>query len=327
MLKSVKLLAGLAALLTLCSAPGRADDYPTRPITIIVPFSAGGGADVIARIIADGLDKQLGQRVIIENVTGAGGTTAVRRAAQAAPDGYTMVTVTPGTHAAAPAMYKNLGYDPVNGFEMVGLTGTTPIVLVARADLPAKNMAELVAYLKANEKKVTLAHVGPGSMTHLACSMLDSIIGINPVAAAYRGTPPLMQDLLTGRVDYTCQQPNGVISLVKQGSIRAFVIADDQRTPSLPDVPNADEAGYPGFKSTAWNGLVMPKGTPDAIVNKVNQALAKALDDPNVIKRFESLGVAAVRPDQRSRQYLHDFMKSEMERYTTLIKKIGIEPQ
>jgi tripartite-type tricarboxylate transporter receptor subunit TctC len=327
MLRLAKLIAGLAALMVLAPVAGHADDYPSRPITIIVPFSAGGGSDVVARIIADGLDKQLGQRVIIENVTGAGGTTGVRRAAQAAPDGYTMVTISPGTHSAAPALYKNLGYDPINGFEVVGLTGSTPIVLVARDGIPAKNMAEFVAYLKAHEKTVTLAHVGPGSMTHLSCSMLDSIIGINPVAASYRGTPPLMQDLLSGRVDYTCQQPNGVISLVNEGKIRAFAVADDRRSPSMPDVPTADEVGYPGFKSTAWAGLVMPKGTPDAIVNKVNQALSKVLDNPNVIKRMADLGVTPMRPEQRSRQYQLDFMKKELERYTTLMHKIGIKPQ
>jgi tripartite-type tricarboxylate transporter receptor subunit TctC len=157
--------------------------------------------------------------------------------------------------------------------------------------------------------------------------MLDSIIGINPVAASYRGTPPLMQDLLSGRVDYTCQQPNGVISLVNEGKIRAFAVADDRRSPSMPDVPTADEVGYPGFKSTAWAGLVMPKGTPDAIVNKVNQALSKVLDNPNVIKRMADLGVTPMRPEQRSRQYQLDFMKKELERYTTLMHKIGIKPQ
>ncbi len=196
MFRPSMLVAAVAALLTLTGAAARADDYPNRPITVIIPYSAGGGSDVLNRVIADALEKQLKQRVLIENVTGAGGTTGVRRAAQAAPDGYTMVSVSPGTHSAAPAMYKDLGYDPIKSFEMVGLTGGTPIVLVARSTIPAKTMPELVAYLKAHEKEVTLAHVGPGSMTHLACSMFDAIIGIDPVSVAYRGTPPLMQDLL-----------------------------------------------------------------------------------------------------------------------------------
>jgi tripartite-type tricarboxylate transporter receptor subunit TctC len=327
MLKGPALAVGLGVLLALAPASGQAQDYPTRPITIIVPFTAGGGGDVVARAVAEALDKQLGQRVVIENVTGAGGTTGVRRAAQAAADGYTMVTVSPGTHAAAPALYKNLGYDPIDGFEMVGLTGATPIVLVSRSAVPAKNMKEFVAYLKANEKTTTLAHVGPGSMTHLACSMLGAIVGVNPVAASYRGTPPLMQDLIGGRVDYTCQQPNGVIGLLQKGDIRAYVVADSRRSPALPDVPTADEVGMPDFKSTAWNGLVMPKGTPDAIVNKVNQALSKALDDPALLKRFEALGVTAMTPNERSRAFQKKFMTSERDRYTALIRKIGINPQ
>jgi tripartite-type tricarboxylate transporter receptor subunit TctC len=327
MLRPSILTAVIGALLMLTPVSGRADDYPNRPITIIVPYSAGGGSDVLNRVLADALDKQLHQRVIIENVTGAGGTTGVRRAAQSAPDGYTMVAVSPGTHSAAPSMYKDLGYDPIKSFEMVGMTGSTPIVLVTRKGIPAKTMPELIAYLKAHEKEVTLAHVGPGSMTHLACSMFDAIIGISPVAAAYRGTPPLMQDLLAGRVDYTCQQPNGVIGFLKDGSIRAFVIADDHRSFALPDVPDSDEIGMPGFKSTAWNGLVMPKGTPDAIVNKMNDAVGKALDDPDLVKRFEALGVSVVPKNQRSRAYQLKFMTDELERYTTLMHKIGIKPQ
>ncbi len=167
----------------------------------------------------------------------------------------------------------------------------------------------------------------PGSMTHLACSLLDSIVGVNPTAVAYRGTPPLMQDLLGGRVDYTCQQPNGVIGLVKKGDIKAIAIADTRREPSLPGVPTGAEQGMPGFVSTAWNGLVMPKGTPDAIVNKFHDALQKALAEPEIVKRYAAIGVTVFPPEERTRDYQLKFMKEEEVKYTTLMKKIGIQPQ
>lgn len=292
-----------------------------------MPYTAGGGADVVARIAADGLERELKQRVIIENVTGAGGTTGIRRAANAAPDGYTMMTVSPGTHSAAPALYKDLGYDPIKSFEMVGLTATQPLVLIVRKELPVNNLKEFVTYLKANEKTVTLAHVGPGSMTHLGCTMFGALVGVNPTAAPYRGTPPLMQDLLGGRVDYTCQQPNGVIGFVQKGEVKALAVAGDKRTPSLPNVPTSDEAGMPAFKSSAWNALAMPKGVPDAIVNKVNTALNKALSDPEVVKRFATLDLAVPPPEERSREYMLKFMKIELDRYVDLMKKAGVEPQ
>lgn len=321
------LLATIALSLTLGCLAANAQDYPNKPITIIVPYSAGGAGDVVARIAADGLERELKQRVIVENVTGAGGTTGIRRAANAAPDGYTMLTVAPGTHSAAPALYKDLGYDPIKSFEMVGLTAGQPVVLVVRKDLPVKNLKEFVTYLKANEKTVTLAHVGPGSMTHLACTMFDAIVGVNPTAAPYRGTPPLMQDLLGGRVDYTCQQPNGIIGFVQKGEVKALAIAGNKRSPSLPDVPTSDEAGMPEFKSSAWNGLAMPKGVPEAIVNKVNQALNKALNDPEVVKRFANLDLAVPPPEERTREFQRKFMQAEMDRYVDLMRKAGVEPQ
>ncbi|HEY4193222.1 MAG TPA: tripartite tricarboxylate transporter substrate binding protein [Mesorhizobium sp.] len=324
---SVRSLLAAMAISLAFGAVAKAQDYPNRPITIIVPYTAGGGADVVARITADGLERQLKQRVIIENVTGAGGTTGIRRAANAAPDGYTMMTVSPGTHSAAPALYKDLGYDPIKSFEMVGLTATQPLVLIVRKELPVSNLKEFVTYLKAHEKTVTLAHVGPGSMTHLGCTMFDALVGVNPTAAPYRGTPPLMQDLLGGRVDYTCQQPNGVIGFVQKGEVKALAVAGDKRMPSLPNVPTSDEAGMPDFKSSAWNALAMPKGVPDAIVNKVNAALNKALNDPDVIKRFATLDLVVPPPEERSREYMLKFMKIELDRYVDLMRKAGVEPQ
>jgi tripartite-type tricarboxylate transporter receptor subunit TctC len=324
--RSLLLPAALAGLF-LAPLGAQAQSYPDRQITIVVPFSAGGGGDVVARAVGDALSKQIGKPVVIENVTGAGGTTGTRRVAQADPDGFTMVTVSPGTHSAAPALYMNLGYDPLTDFVPIGLVSSTPNVLIARAKIPAKTMKEFVAYLKKNEKKVTLGHVGPGSMTHLSCAIFNSIVGVDPVAAPYRGTPPLMQDLLGDRIDYTCQQPNGLVGLLDSGKIHAYAVADTKRSPLLPNVPTSDEVGMPGFKSTAWIGLAMPKGVPDAVAKKVNQALAKALDDPDLQKRFKALGLVTPAADERSQDYLKKLMISERDRYVAIIKKIGLQPQ
>ncbi len=327
MICRLSLLFAWVACLLASPQAAQAQGYPERPVTIIVPFSAGGGGDIVARIVGDALSKQLNQSVVIENITGAGGTIGTRRAAQAAPDGYTMVTVSPGTHSAAPALYKELGYEAVGSFAPIGMASSTPNVLIARGKIPAKTMKEFIAYLKENEKKVTLGHVGPGSMTHLSCSIFNAQIGINPVAAPYRGTPPLMQDLLGDRIDYTCQQPNGLGGLLDGGQIHAYAVADDRRSPLLPNVPTADEVGLPGFKSTAWIALAMPKGTPDAITAKMNAALVKALDDPGLQGRYKELGLVAPRPEERTREYLKTFMLSEMDRYVAIVKQLGIPPQ
>ena len=323
-----RLLSLVLAFTAFAFADGaNAQNYPDRPVTIIVPFSAGGGGDIVARIVGEALSRQLKQAVVIENVTGAGGTIGTRRAAQSAPDGYTMVTVSPGTHSAAPALYRELGYEAVESFSPIGMASSTPNVLIARGKIPAKTMQEFVAYAKANESKMTLGHVGPGSMTHLSCSIFNAQINVNPVAAPYRGTPPLMQDLLGDRIDYTCQQPNGLGGLIDSGQIHAYAVADDRRSPLLPSVPTADEVGLPGFKSTAWIALAMPKGVPDAITAKMNDALVKALDDPALLARYRELGLVAPRPEERSREWLKKFMIAEMNRYVAIVKQLGIPSQ
>lgn len=257
-------------------------DYPTKPITIVVPFSAGGGGDVVTRSVTPSLSKTLGRPVLVENLTGAGGTIGSRKAAHAPADGYTLIMVSPGTHAGAPALYANLGYEPVDGHEQIGLMSTTAIVLVAKKDLPANTLQEFISYLRSNEKTVTSANAGVGSMSHLACSLFHSLVSVSPTQVSYRGMPPLMLDLLAGRVDYVCQQANGIIGQLE--AIKVYAVADDRRASLLPGVPTTAEAGLPGFKSTVWLGLAAPKGTPQSLTKIVNRALAVAFDDPERCK-------------------------------------------
>jgi putative tricarboxylic transport membrane protein len=325
MTRTVLFACARATAFVLCAAGAHAQAYPSKPITIIVPFTAGGGGDVGARIIAPAMSKALGQSVVIDNITGGGGTIGSRRAATAAPDGYTLIMASPGTHAGAPALYANLGYEPVAGHEPIGLVSTTPIVLVAKNQIPAKTLQEFISYLRANEKTVTAAHAGIGSMSHLACSLFNSLVGVKPTEVPYRGMPPLMQDMLGGRVDYTCNQANGILGLI--GRIKVFVVADDRPAPSLPGVPTATEAGLPEFKVTVWLALAAPKGTPSSITLALNRALAAAFDDPIVQKRYTELGLDIPPREERSPAWLRSFMQSEMERWTTVLRKAGVKPE
>src|ERR1041385_1496843 len=286
MLAAVAALAGAAALV----APARAQDYPTRSITMIVPFAAGGPTDVIARIVTGHMAQTLGQTIIIENVVGAGGTTATARAARAANDGYTLITGHMGTHAASVPLYPKLAYHPEKDFEPVGLLAGTPILILARKDFPPKDLKEFVAYVKANADKVNAAHTGIGSVSHVSCELLNSVLDIKPVGVPFNGTGPAMNALVGGQVDYMCDQIVNAVPQINGGTIKAYAIATAERNPSLPDVPTTKEAGLPAFEASAWNALFAPKGTSPAIVAKLNAAASRALDDENVRKRLLDLG-------------------------------------
>jgi tripartite-type tricarboxylate transporter receptor subunit TctC len=300
-----------------------AEPYPERPITEIVPFSAGGPTDVIARITGEHMSKALGQQLVIENVTGAGGTTGITRGAQAKPDGYTIMMGHMGTHAAAPALYPKLKYDPQKDFEPIGLAVGTPILIVAKKDFPAKDFKEFVAYLKANQSKLNEAHAGVGSVSFTTCALFDSLLGVKPAKVAYRGTGPALNDLMGGQVDYMCDQIVNLAEQIKGGKIKAYAIATEKRSPALPDVPTTKEGGMPNFQVTAWNALFAPKGTPKEVVAKLNDALAKALDDPGTRKRLLDLG--GVLPDgaERSSASLAGLVKKEVERWTPILKATG----
>jgi tripartite-type tricarboxylate transporter receptor subunit TctC len=300
------------------SCPALAQDYPTRFITIVAPFQAGGPSDTVARLIAGPMSKALGQQVVVENVSGAGGTIGSGRVAKAAPDGYMLVISGSGTHAAVEQLYANPPYRALD-FESVGLVNTTPVVVVGKRQLPPNTLQELVAYLRANEKTVTEADAGVGSVSHLACSVLHSLIGIKPTVVSYRGTPQATQDLLAGNVDFLCNQIVNIVEHVKVGSLKAYAVTGERRSPMLPNVPTTAEAGLPDFKLTVWYGLSAPKGTPAPIVAKLNQALSTAMDDPTVVRRFAELGYDVVAPQQRSPAAFEGFMRREVDLWATVL--------
>jgi tripartite-type tricarboxylate transporter receptor subunit TctC len=312
-----KLLALLAAAALPAAA---AAAYPERPITMIVPFAAGGPTDVVARIVAENMSRSLGQQVVIENVAGAGGTTGITRAAAAPPDGYTIMMGHMGTHGAAPAVYPNLKYDPVKDFAPIGLAAGTPIVIVARKDFPAKDLKAFVAYLKQSSQKLNEAHAGVGSVSFTTCTLFNSLAGAKPTRVVYRGTGPALNDLVAGQVDYMCDQIVNLVPQIQAGTIKAYAVALPQRSPALPDVPTTKEAGLPDFQVTAWNAIFAPKGTSPEVVSKLSGALQKALADQGTRKRLLELGsdlsnTAATTPDG-----LRKLVESEVQRWNKVLK-------
>jgi tripartite-type tricarboxylate transporter receptor subunit TctC len=316
-------LLALSCALVLAAGAAAAQSYPAKPITMIVPFAAGGPTDIIARVVGENMSRSLGQQVVIENVAGAGGTTGTTRAAQAANDGYTIMMGHMGTHGAAPALYPNLKYDPTTDFAPIGMAAGTPILIVGKKDLPAKDLKEFVAYLKANSDKVNQAHAGVGSVSHSTCILLNSQLGTKPTTVPYKGTGPALNDLVSGQVDFLCDQIVNVVEQIRAGTIKAYAIATPERSPALPDVPTTKEAGLPEYQVSAWNALFAPKGTSPEIVAKLNDALVKALDDPTTRKRLLDLG--AVLPDKAGStpQALQAFVVAEVARWTPVLKAAG----
>ncbi len=314
------LLGAVAALSVLSSA--QAQDYPTRNITMIVPFAAGGPTDVIARIVTGHMQQTLGQPIIIENVVGAGGTTASTRAAKAAPDGYTLITGHMGTHAASVPLYPNLAYHPSKDFEPVGLIAGTPILILGRKDFPPKDLKEFVTYVKANTDKLNVAHAGVGSVSYTSCQLLNAVLDIKPTGVPFNGTGPAMNALVGGQVDYMCDQIVNAVPQIQGGTIKAYAIATPERNPSLPDVPTTKEAGLPAFQAQAWNAIFAPKGTPAPIVAKLNAALGKALDDEGVRKRLLELGSVIPSPAERTPAALAALVTSEIAKWTPVLKPV-----
>jgi tripartite-type tricarboxylate transporter receptor subunit TctC len=308
----------LAAALLASALDAQAQDYPTRFVTIVAPFQAGGPSDTVARLIATPMSKVLGQQVVVENVTGAGGTIGSGRVAKAAPDGYTLGISGSGTHAAVEQLYANPPYRALD-FESVGLINTTPVVVVGKRDFPPNTLQELVAYLRANEKTVTEADAGVGSVSHLACSVLHALVGIKPTVVSYRGTPQATQDIVAGNVDFLCNQIVNIVEHAKAGTLKAYAVTGATRSPMLPNVPTTAEAGLPDFKLTVWYGLSAPKGTPIPIVDTLNRALSAAMDDPIVVKRFADLGYDVVPPQQRSLAAFEDFMRKEVDLWAKVL--------
>ncbi|MEZ0172028.1 tripartite tricarboxylate transporter substrate-binding protein [Microvirga sp. TS319] len=318
-----KIALTLAAVAGLAVTGAQAQDYPSRPITMIVPFAAGGPTDVVARIVSDHMSRTLGQQIVIENVAGAGGTTGITRGAQAQADGYTVMMGHMGTHGAAPALYPNLKYDPAKDFAPIGLAAGTPIVIVAKKDFPANDLKGFLDYMKTNGDKVNMAHAGVGSVSHSTGIFFNSVIKAKPTMVAYRGTGPALNDLMANTVDYMTDQIVNVAPQIQGGNIKAFAIATPERSPVLPNVPTTKEAGLDGYEVSAWNAVFAPKGTPAEIVKKLNDALAKSLDDENTKKRLLELGGVIPTAAERTPESLQKLVESEVARWTPVLKAAG----
>jgi len=316
------LMVVLAAAAALGSGVAAADTYPSKVITIIVPFSAGGPTDTVARLLAQAMGNDLKQQVIVENVTGAGGTVGAGRAARSAPDGYTVFLHHIGM-STAPALYRKLPYDPITDFEPIGLVTDVPMTLVAKKDFPANDLKELIAYVKANKDKVSYANAGLGAASHLCGMLFMTAIQTDLTTVPYKGTGPAMNDLLGGQVDFMCDQTTNTTGQIKGGKIKVYGVTSKTRVPALADVPTMNEAGLPEFEVVVWHGLYAPKGTPKPIVDKLTAALQAALKDPNVKQRFAELGTEPVSQDRATPQALKTQLKSEIDKWGPIIKKAG----
>jgi putative tricarboxylic transport membrane protein len=310
-----------SALAVMAGAAGvSAQSYPTRSMTLIVPFAAGGPADITGRVVADQFSRLLGQQVVVENVVGAGGTTGITRASRANPDGYTLALGHMGTHAAAKALYPNLAYDPVADFEPIGLVAEQPMLLVTRKDLPPNNLKEFVEYAKANEAKLNMAHAGVGSVSHTGCLLLSDAIGIKPTMVPFTGTAPALNALIAGQVDYVCDPILGPLSHVRAGTLKALAIATTKRHPALPEVPTSAEGGLPQFAAAPFYAVFAPKGTPQPVLDKLVTALNTALDDETARKRLVDLGAEIADKDRRGPAALAALVKSEIARLTPILE-------
>jgi tripartite-type tricarboxylate transporter receptor subunit TctC len=313
-------IRALAALTLLAWAGAvQAQDYPTRSITVVVPFPAGGPSDVVARIVTEAMSRTLGQSLVIENVGGAGGTLGSGRVAAAAPDGYALLAGSMGSHVAAPVLTPNVKYDSARDFLPVGPTAHSPAVIVAKRDFPARDLKEFVALLKEKGSSIKQAHGGVGASSHMACLLFTSETGAKPTLVAYRGTGPAMNDLVGGHVDFFCEQSVSVTEQVKSGAIKAYGISANERLASLPDVPTAREAGV-NYLMSIWAGIFAPKGTPAPVVAKLSDALDKALDDPGVRGRINNLGGSIPGKAERSPAAFDAYVKAEIARWEPVLK-------
>ena len=318
------LVAAALALAAPAIASAQGQDYPNRPVTMVIPFAAGGPTDVLGRIVAQRLGEVLGQQVVVENVGGAGGGNGSQRVANAAPDGYTMVLGTVGTHAQNQTLYKRPLYNAEGDFTPVALLADVPIVLVIRKDLPVSNYKEFVAYAKANAGKMTFASAGAGSASHLACVVFNTAAGLPVTHVPYRGTGPAMQDLQGGRVDYLCDMISTAKPQIDGGAVKPIAILTKDRSAALPNLSSATEEGTQ-VEAYTWNAIFLPKNAPKAIVDKLNAALVETMKTPWVQERLASLGAVVVSPDRMTPDYLAKFVKSEIEKWAAPIKASGVQ--
>lgn len=319
------IVASVAATLAVVT-PAGAQNYPSRPITMIVPFAAGGPTDAIARVLGDRMRQSLGQTIVIENVTGAGGTLGLARAVHAAPDGYTLSIGHLGTHVINGAIYP-LTFDLVNDLDPVAMVTSNPMMIVSKNDVPAKNLKELIAWIKANDGKATAGTAGVGSGSHFSGVYFAQLIGANLQFVPYRGTGPALLDLVAGQIDLIVDQASNSLAQVQAGKIRAYGISADKRLAAAPDISTVDEAGLAGFHVEIWSGIWVPKGTPKDIVAKLNAAVVEALADPAVRKRLAEVGLDIPPRDQQTPEALAAHQRAEVKKWWPMIKAANIKVQ
>jgi tripartite-type tricarboxylate transporter receptor subunit TctC len=318
------IFATVVSTLTVWVQPAAAQEWPARPVTIVVPFAAGGQVDVLGRLVAAGLGEVLGQQVVVENVGGAGGMIGANRIAKAAPDGYQMLMGSVSNLAQGQSLYKAPLYSALNDFTPVALIGEAPLVLATRKDLPAANLQEFIAYAKANAEKMQYASAGTGSSTHLGCVLLNLSIGINITHVPYRGGGPVMQDMIAGRVDYSCNVITSALPQVKSGLIKALATLSRERAKTLPDLPTAHEQGLKDFDVGTWNAVMLPAKAPAPLVAKLNAAIGKVLANPVYASRAENAGITFASPERRSVEYLARFHREEVDKWARTTKAAGI---
>lgn len=322
MIRKVSRFLSVAAVTLGCSF-AQAQQYPSKVITVIVPFAAGGPSDTVARLLVQTMSPLLKTQMIVENVGGAGGTIGANRVAQSAPDGYTLFIHHIG-HSTAPALYRKLTYNPITDFEPIGLINDGAMSFVARKDFPAKDMKELIAYSKANKDKINLANAGIGSASHLCGMLFMSELQTDFAVVPYKGTGPAMNDLLGGVVDFMCDQTTNTTSHIKSGKVKAYAVTMPKRVASLPDIPTMDESGLKNFSVSVWHAMYAPKGTPKEIINTVSKALQEALKDPNLKKRYADLGAEPVSQERATPEALRTHLKAEIDKWGPIIKKSGV---
>jgi len=315
---ALAMLAGIAG--------ASAETFPSRPITVIVPFAAGGVTDIVARIVSERMKAALGQPVVVENVSGAGGTIGVTRLYRAAPDGYTLVVGQWTSHVGAPTMYP-VPFDYLNDFEPIAMLSLAPLWIIGRKDLPARDLRELIAWLKANPGKASGGTTGLGSGIHMCLVYFQNMTGTKFPLVPYRGAAPVMQDLLAGQIDLSCPEAGQTLPQYRAGGIKAYAVLTQQRWFAAPDVPTIDEAGVPGLHFPFWHGMWAPKGTPPEIIAKLNAAVVESLADPNVRERFKELGHDVAPRDQQTPQALLAFHKAEIEKWWPIIRAANIKPE
>ena len=323
-MKFAQLLGGMtfAVAAATLAAPAAAQSYPTRPVTIVVPFAPGGPTDIVARSLAQAMEKSLGGTVVVENKPGAGGTLAVADVARAPADGYRVLVHHIGM-STAPALYRKLPFDPLKDFEYIGLINAVPMTLLVRPGLPVNSVKELAAYVKANRDKVTLANAGLGAASHLCGLLFQQAIATDLTTVPYKGTAPAMADLLGGQVDILCDQTTQTTPQILSGKLRALAITSPRRIETLKDVPTAAEAGLPGFELSVWHGMYAPKGTPKPVVDKIVASMQAALKDPDLVKRFTDLGSVIESPERQTPDALSRYLKAEIDKWAPIIKKAG----